>query len=102
MPGRGDEESDAASVTAVLVDMIERLWAAHVVEPIGGGAAGIVEWPAGTMLWALSNAYRDRPVREQPEKVTDLAVVVDSDADVAAQAEARLGEASRTWRWSPW
>ncbi|MBN9101994.1 MAG: ROK family protein [Pseudonocardia sp.] len=86
------EESDAGSVTAVLVDMIGRLRAAHEVVTIGVGAAGIVEWPVGTTLWAPNNAYRDWPVREHLEKITDLPVVVDNDANVAALAEARLGE----------
>ncbi|MFC4942446.1 ROK family protein [Pseudonocardia sp. GCM10023141] len=86
------EESDAESVTAVLVDLIERLRAVHEIATIGVGAAGIVEWPVGKMLWAPNNAYRDWPVREQLEKVTGLPVVVDNDANVAALAEARLGE----------
>jgi glucokinase len=86
------EESDAAAVTAVLLDMIERLRRDSDVAAIGVGAAGIVEWPAGKMLWAPNNAYRDWPVREQLEKATGLPVVVDNDANVAALAEARLGE----------
>jgi hypothetical protein len=72
--------------------MIERLRAEHDVVTIGVGAAGIVEWPAGKMLWAPNNSYRDWPVREQLEKVTNLPVTVDNDANVAALAEARLGE----------
>jgi glucokinase len=86
------EESDAESVTAVLLSLIERFRAEHQVVTIGVGAAGIVEWPSGTMLWAPNNAYRDWPVREQLEKVTYLPVTVDNDANVAALAEARLGE----------
>ena len=86
------EESDAESVTAVLLSLIERLRAAHEVVTIGVGAAGIVEWPVGKMLWAPNNSYRDWPVREQLEKATGLPVVVDNDANVAALAEARLGE----------
>src|SRR5690606_14365419 len=89
---RTPEESDAESVTAVLLSMIHRLRAEHDVVTIGVGAAGIVEWPAGKMLWAPNNAYRDWPVREQLEKVTNLPVTVDNDANVAALAEARLGE----------
>jgi glucokinase len=86
------EQSDAAAVTAVLLDMIERLRRDSDVAAIGVGAAGLVEWPAGKMLWAPNNAYRDWPVREQLEKATGLPVVVDNDANVAALAEARLGE----------
>jgi glucokinase len=86
------EESDAEAVRAVLLSLIERFRAKHHVVTIGVGAAGIVEWPAGKMLWAPNNAYRDWPVREQLEKVTNLPVIVDNDANVAALAEARLGE----------
>jgi glucokinase len=86
------EESDAEAVTAVLRGLIERFRAEHDVVAIGVGAAGIVEWPAGRMLWAPNNAYRDWPVREQLEKQTGLPVAVDNDANVAALAEARLGE----------
>jgi glucokinase len=85
------EESDAQAVTAVLLDLVERLRAGHEIHCIGVGAAGIVEWPAGKMLWAPNNAYRDWPVREQLEKATGLPTVVDNDANVAALAEARLG-----------
>jgi glucokinase len=86
------EESDAEAVTAVLLAMIDRFRAGHEVVAIGVGAAGIVEWPAGRMLWAPNNAYRDWPVREQLEKATGLPVTVDNDANVAALAEARLGD----------
>jgi glucokinase len=89
---RTPEESDAESVTAVLLSLIERFRAKHEVAAIGVGAAGIVEWPAGKMLWAPNNSYHDWPVREQLEKLTNLPVVVDNDANVAALAEARLGE----------
>lgn len=88
-------ESDAEAVTTVLLRLIERFRADHEVAAIGVGAAGIVEWPAGRMLWAPNNAYRDWPVREQLEKLTELPVIVDNDANVAALAEARLGDPYR-------
>lgn len=86
-------ESDAEAVTAVLTDVIERLREREpAVEAIGLGAAGVVEWPAGRVLWAPNNAYRDWPVRGQLESSTGLPVVVDNDANTATLAEARLGE----------
>jgi glucokinase len=85
------EDSDAPAVSAVLLDVVERLRAKHDVTAVGVGAAGIVEWPAGRMLWAPNNAYRDWAVREELEAATGLPVVVDNDANVAALAEARLG-----------
>ncbi len=86
------EDSDAEAVTAVLLGMAERFRSRHDVVTIGVGAAGIVEWPAGRIVWAPNNDYRDWPLREQLEKATGLPVVVDNDANVAALAEARLGE----------
>lgn len=87
------EESDAESVEAVLLDLIAALRTDHDdVLAIGVGAAGIVEWPAGRMLWAPNIAYRDWPIRERLEKATDLPVRVDNDANVAALAESRLGK----------
>jgi glucokinase len=83
------EESDAAAVTAVLLGMVERFRAEHEVVAIGVGAAGIVAWPEGRMVWAPNNDYRDWPVRAQLEKATELPVAVDNDANVAALAEAR-------------
>jgi glucokinase len=83
------EESDADAVTAVLLGMVERFRAEHEVVAIGVGAAGIVTWPEGRMVWAPNNDYRDWPVRAQLEKATDLPVAVDNDANVAALAEAR-------------
>ncbi|MGI5128384.1 ROK family protein [Pseudonocardia sp. CA-107938] len=86
-------ESTAEAVTAVLQRLIEQLRTAHDdVVAIGVGAAGIVRWPEGVMLWAPNNAYRDWPVRAQLEEFSGLPVRVDNDANVAALAEARLGE----------
>jgi glucokinase len=86
------EKSSGEAVTEVLLSVIGRFRAQHSVATIGVGAAGIVKWPEGRMLWAPNNAYRDWPVREQLEKATSLTVVVDNDANVAALAEARLGD----------
>lgn len=85
-------ESSGEAVTEVLLSMIDRFRAHHDAVAIGVGAAGIVGWPAGVMLWAPNNAYRDWPVREQLEKATNLPVIVDNDANVAALAEAHLGK----------
>ncbi|GAA2540609.1 ROK family protein [Pseudonocardia hydrocarbonoxydans] len=86
------EDSDAEAVSAVLLDIVGRLREKHPdVSAIGVGAAGIVQWPEGRMLWAPNNAYRDWPVREQLEAATGLPAVIDNDANVAVLAEARLG-----------
>lgn len=87
------EESVADAVSPVLLDLVERLRAeCPDVAAVGLGAAGVVEWPSGRIVWAPNNAYRDWPVRAQLEEATGLPVVVDNDANVATLAESRLGE----------
>jgi glucokinase len=61
------------------------------VEAIGVGAAGLVEWPAGRIVWAPHNPYRDLPLRRLLHELTGLPTVVDNDANAAAWAEARFG-----------
>lgn len=85
------DESDAATVLGVLLTMVQRLRADHDVAAIGVGAAGIVAWPEGRILWAPNNSYVNWPVRRQLAEATGLPTVVDNDANVAALAEARLG-----------
>ncbi|MCU1628171.1 MAG: Glucokinase [Pseudonocardia sp.] len=89
--------SDAATMTALLLEMVEKLRAQHPdVVAIGVGAAGTVEWPTGRIRWAPNNAYRDWEIRAELESATGLPAVVDNDANVAGLAEARLGDT----RWS--
>lgn len=89
------EVSDASAVTPVLLELIGKLRDEHPeVQAIGVGAAGNVQWPEGRILWAPNNAYRNWPIREQLEQATGLPAVIDNDANVAALAEARLGERS--------
>jgi len=86
------EPSDGEAVTAVLVELVERLREREpAVEAVGLGAAGIVDWPSGRVVWAPNNAYRDWPVRNLLQQATGLPVTVDNDANVATLAEARLG-----------
>lgn len=86
MPSLGE------SVTPVLLDLVARLRKEDPdVEAVGLGAAGVVRWPEGRVLWAPNNAYRDWPVRAELAAGTGLPVVVDNDANVATLAEARLG-----------
>lgn len=90
---RTPETSDGTTMTKILLGITGQLLTAHPeVTAIGVGAAGIVEWPAGLILWAPNNSYRDWRVRAELEKATGLPATVDNDANVAALAEARLGD----------
>jgi glucokinase len=88
--------SGALVIASILLDLVGRLREGRDVAAIGVGAAGIVRWPEGRMLWAPNNAYRDWAIRDELERETGLPTVVDNDANVAGFAEARLGE--RTYR----
>ena len=83
--------SGAIVIAAILLDLVSRLRAGRDIAAIGVGAAGIVRWPEGRMLWAPNNAYRDWAIRDELERETGLPAVVDNDANVAGFAEARLG-----------
>ena len=88
--------SGAIVVAALLIDLVQRLRESSElsgdVGAIGVGAAGVVRWPEGRVLWAPNNAYQDWAIRDELERETGLPTVVDNDANVAGFAEARLGE----------
>jgi glucokinase len=87
------ESSDSATMTALLLRMVETLRSKKSeVTSIGVGAAGTVEWPSGRILWAPNNAYRRWNIRAELESATGLPAVVDNDANVAGLAEALLGD----------
>jgi glucokinase len=83
--------SGAIVIAAILLDLVSRLRAGRDIAAVGVGAAGIVRWPEGRMLWAPNNAYRDWAIRDELERETGLPAVVDNDANVAGFAEACLG-----------
>lgn len=85
--------SDGTTMTKILLGITEQLYSTHPeVDAIGVGAAGIVEWPRGLIRWAPNNTYRNWRVRDELQEATGLPATVDNDANVAALAEARLGE----------
>jgi glucokinase len=86
--------SGAVVIATILLGLVERLRVDRDVAAVGVGAAGLVRWPEGRMLWAPNNAYRNWAIRDELERETGLPAVVDNDANVAGFAEARLGEES--------
>ena len=84
--------SGAVVVAALVVDLVARLRVGHDVAAVGVGAAGVVRWPEGRVLWAPNNSYQNWAIRDEIERETGLPAVVDNDANVAGFAEARLGE----------
>ena len=62
-------------------------------EAVGVGAAGMVDFAAGTLRYAPNLAWREVPLRDLVSERTGLPCVVDNDANVAAWAEYRFGAA---------
>ena len=63
------------------------------VAAIGLGAAGLVKWPEGRLVWGPNVAGRDIPFKDLLTARFALPIVVDNDANLAALAETRLGAA---------
>jgi glucokinase len=84
--------ANQAATLAALVAVVDGLRARHpLVDAIGIGAAGLVEWPGGRARWAPHNTYRRMELRRLLHERTGLPTTVDNDANAAAWAEARLG-----------
>jgi glucokinase len=63
------------------------------VAAIGLGAAGLVTWPEGRLIWGPNVAGRDVPFKELLVERFGLPTVVDNDANLAAWAESQVGAA---------
>jgi glucokinase len=61
------------------------------VVAIGVGAAGIVDYHAGTLRYAPNLAWRELALRDRLGTALGLPCVLDNDANVAAWAEFRFG-----------
>ncbi|MFI1463724.1 ROK family protein [Nocardia carnea] len=90
VPSPTDEGTD--STLAALLELVDRMRALHPeITSVGVGAAGMITWPAGRIITAPNNAYRDLPLQELLIEHTGLPTAVENDANAAAWAEARAG-----------
>jgi glucokinase len=81
--------TDQHAVVVELCAAVDRLRARHPqVSAIGVGAAGLVDWPEGTIRWAPNNVFLRLPLRRLIAEATGLPTVVDNDANAAAWGEA--------------
>jgi glucokinase len=93
---RGSAEtpaSDADAIMKTIFQVAEELRADGRAEAIGIGAAGMVDFAAGTMRWAPNLAWEELPIRDRVSEQMDLRCVVDNDANAAAWGEYRFGAA---------
>lgn len=86
--------ADAVAVSNAVVRIAREMGAKYPdLAAVGVGTAELVEWPEGATLPAQGTGGKF-PLRAVLEKATNLPVVVDSDANVASWAEARVGAAA--------
>ena len=98
--GRGAAETpadDAEATMKTIFQVAEELGSGGQPVAIGVGAAGMVDFAAGTMRWAPNLAWQELPIRDRVSQQTGLPCIVDNDANAAAWGEYRFG-ASRGYR----
>lgn len=89
VPSEADEQD---AIVAAIIDVTRQcLDAVGSSAAVGIGAAALVDFEAGVVLWAPNLAYKDLHLRAIVEEHVRLPVVVDNDANVAALAEAVHG-----------
>ena len=90
---RDTPADDVAKTRDVIIDVVADLARRHPVEAVGIGAAGWIDASRSTVLFAPNIAWRNEPLRDYVSAATDLPVIVENDANVAAWAEFRYGAA---------
>ncbi|MGH3353528.1 MAG: ROK family glucokinase [Nocardioides sp.] len=79
------------AIEAAIVEVVAELKSRHSIECVGIGAAGYIDKDRSTVLFAPNIAWRDVPLKERLEKVLDLPVVIENDANAAAWGEFEYG-----------
>jgi len=90
---RDTPAEDPSKTLDAIADAIRELTSKHVCIGVGLGAAGFVDEKRSTVMFAPNLAWRDEHLRTSLERMLELAVVVENDANAAAWAEARFGAA---------
>lgn len=91
---RSTPATDPELIEAGVADAVAELRAQHDVVGIGVGAAGFVGADRRTVKFAANLAWRQRPLADQLERLADLPVVIENDANAAGWAEYRFGAAT--------
>lgn len=84
--------ADAEDMAKAPIELAASLMTPDVAA-IGLGAAGLVTWPEGRLVWGPNVAGEQIPFTTLLDAAFGVPVVVDNDANLAALAEVRLGVA---------
>ena len=87
-----DRPNDQDAMEEGPLELAAKLMQSEVVG-IGLGAAGLVTWPEGRLIWGPNVVGRDVPFRALLVERFGLPAVVDNDANLAAWAESQVGAA---------
>jgi glucokinase len=93
---RGSSETpatDAEAIMATIFLVAGELRGSGQPVAIGVGAAGMVDFAAGTMRWAPNLAWSELPIRDLVSEQIHLPCIVDNDANAAAWGEYKFGAA---------
>jgi glucokinase len=85
---------DSDATLQVLYEVAQELRSSGDPVAIGIGAAGMVDFGAGTLRWAPNLAWKGVPIRSLVSERFALPCVVDNDANAAAWGEYRFGAAN--------
>lgn len=88
---RESPATDTEAIERNIGDLVAELRADHAVEAVGVGAAGFVDSARSTVMFAPNLAWRDEPLRADLEKLINLPVVIENDANAAAWGEFTFG-----------
>jgi glucokinase len=92
-----DPVAGTKGIIAVIEDLLERDADLQVkVDCIGVGAAGFIDAARGAVTFSPNLVYDDPAIRDAVASRTNLPVVVDNDANVAAWGERTFGSAQGT------
>ena len=83
--------TNSEAIESTIAELVLDLKRDHDVEAVGVGAAGFVDVRRSTVLFAPNLAWRDEPLKAELERLTDLPVVVENDANAAAWGEFAFG-----------
>ncbi len=91
--GRDTPAEDPSRTLDAIVDSVRELTSEYDCVGVGLGAAGFVDEKRSTVMFAPNLAWRDEHLQASLERLLDLPVVVENDANAAAWGEARFGAA---------
>lgn len=80
------------AITEIVVGMIERLREGQEVRAVGVAAAGFIDAAQSSVYYAPNINWRNEPFQHHLlERLPDLAITIDNDANAAGWAEYRFG-----------